>query len=138
MVPLSKSGLRFQRSVGSNPTLSANEVVMMKNKKKCFVIMPVSLTKSCTEDEWTGIFEHMIKPAITGSKLGFECERAKPRTGNFIRDILDGLNRADVVIADLTDRNPNVCYELGIRHTLKNRTILIAQNIDNVPSDLQS
>lgn len=109
----------------------------MNNRKKCFVIMPVSRTNSCTEDEWTGIFEHMIKPAVTGSRLGFECERAKPRTGAFIKDILEGLNRADVVIADLTDRNPNVCYELGIRHTLKKRTILIAQNIDAVPSDLQ-
>ncbi len=110
----------------------------MNNKKKCFVIMPISGTTSCTEDEWTGIFEHMIKPAVTGSRLGFECERAKPRSGAFIRDILDGLNNSDVVIADLTDRNPNVCYELGIRHTLKNRTILIAGKIGDVPSDLQS
>lgn len=110
----------------------------MKNKKKCFVIMPVSKTKSCTSDEWAGIFEHMIKPAVTGCKLGFDCEQAKPCTGAFIRDILDGLNRADVVIADLTDKNPNVFYELGIRHTLKNRTILIAQNIKHVPSDLRS
>jgi len=110
----------------------------MDNKKKCFVIMPVSETKSCTQNEWTGIFEHMIKPAVTGSRLGYECERAKPLTGAFVRDILEGLNRSDVVIADLTDRNPNVCYELGIRHTLKRRTILIAQNIDDVPSDLRS
>jgi hypothetical protein len=110
----------------------------MKNKKKCFVIMPVSGTKSCTEVEWTGIFEHMIKPAVTGSRLGYDCERAKPLMGAFIRDILEGLNRSDVVIADLTNRNPNVCYELGIRHTLKRRTILIAQNIDDVPSDLRA
>ncbi len=100
--------------------------------------MPVSKTKSCTKDEWTGIFENMIKPAVTGSRLGFDCEQAKPRTGAFIRDILEGLNSADVVIADLTDKNPNVFYELGIRHTLKNRTILITQNIKHVPSDLRS
>ncbi len=110
----------------------------MNNKKKCFIIMPISKTKSCNEDGWTGIFEHMIKPAVTGSRLGFECERAQPRTGAFIRDILEGLNRADVVIADLTDRNPNVCYELGIRHTLTNRTIIITQNMDDIPSDLRS
>ena len=110
----------------------------MENKKKCFVIMPVSGTKSCTEAECTSIFEHMIKPVVTGSRLGYECERAKPLTGAFIKDILERLNSADVVIADLTDRNPNVCYELGIRHTLKNRTVLVAQDIRDVPSDLQS
>jgi hypothetical protein len=109
----------------------------MNGKKKCYVIMPISKTKSCTGDEWTGIFDYMIKPAVTSSRLGYECERANPRTGAFIKDILEGLNRADVVIADLTDRNPNVCYELGIRHTLKNRTIIIAQNKNDVPSDLQ-
>ncbi len=110
----------------------------MNNKKKCFVIMPISKSKSCSRDEWAGIFDHMIKPAVTGSKLGFDCEQAKPRTGALIKDILEKLNRADVVIADLTDKNPNVFYELGIRHTLKNRTILITQNINHVPSDLRS
>jgi len=83
-------------------------------EKKCFVIMPFSKTESCSQQTWTKIYEEMIKPAITGSKLGFTCERAKPRTGNLIRDILTKLNVADVVIADLTDRNPNVFYELGV------------------------
>jgi hypothetical protein len=47
------------------------------------------------------------------------------------------LNQADVVLADLTDMNPNVFYELGVRHTLKNRTILVSQSWDDVPSDLR-
>ncbi len=110
----------------------------MQQKKKCFVIMPMSKTKSCTAEEWTSIFEQMIKPAVTGSRLGFTCERSKPRIGNLIRDILNELDRADVVIADLTDMNPNVFYELGVRHTLRERTILIAQHKKYVPSDLQS
>ncbi len=110
----------------------------MQQRKRCFVIMPISETKSCTEEEWTHIFDQMIKPAVTGSKLGFTCDRVKPMTGNLIKDILNELNTADVVIADLTDRNPNVFYELGVRHTLRNRTILVAQNEDDIPSDLQS
>lgn len=110
----------------------------MQQSKKCFVIMPISKTKSCTQNEWTSIFDEMIKPAVTGSRLGFTCERSQPRTGSLIKDILNELNRADVVIADLTDTNPNVFYELGVRHTLRNRTILIAQDMKYVPSDLKS
>ena len=110
----------------------------MRQRKKCFVIMPVSSTKSCTTRQWTAIFDEMIKPAVVGTRLGFTCERSKPRTGNLIRDILNELNKADVVIADLTDTNPNVFYELGVRHTLRNRTILIAQDMKYVPSDLRS
>lgn len=110
----------------------------MRQKKRCFVIMPVSKTKSCSTRQWTMIFNEMIRPAVVGSRLGFTCERSEPRTGNLIKDILNELNGADVVIADLTDTNPNVFYELGVRHTLRNRTILIAQDMKFVPSDLKS
>lgn len=110
----------------------------MPQRKKCFVIMPVSKTKSCSTSQWTAIFNEMIKPAVVGGRLGFICERSEPRTGNLIKDILNELNRADVVVADLTDTNPNVFYELGVRHTLRNRTILITQDMKFVPSDLRS
>jgi hypothetical protein len=106
--------------------------------KTCFVIMPFSATASCSEYVWTTIYGGMIKPAVTGSRLGFTCERANPQTGNIIKGILNKLDVADIVIADLTDMNPNVFYELGVRHTLRKRTILITQNIQDIPSDLQS
>ena len=109
----------------------------MVKKKLCFVIMPFSATKRCTTEEWTEIFENVHKPAIIGSRLGYKCERSKIRTGSFIKDILMQLNQADVVLADLTDMNPNVFYELGVRHTLRTRTILVSQTMDDVPSDLK-
>ncbi len=109
----------------------------MNNKKKCFVIMPFSTTKSCTENKWTEIFEYIIKPAIEESGLGYECERSVAGRENIVKGILDALNKANVVIADLTDNNPNVFYELGVRHTLTNRTILIAQGEEHIPFDLK-
>jgi ActR/RegA family two-component response regulator len=105
--------------------------------KKCFVIMPFSTTKSCTENEWTEIFSKMIKPSVERPGYGYLCERSSLKMGNIIEEILDSLNRADVVIADMTDRNPNVFYELGIRHALRNATILISQNLDDIPFDLR-
>jgi len=107
------------------------------NKKKCFVIMPFSKTKSCSEDKWTEIFAYIIKPAVEGSGLGYACERSVAERENIIKGILDALNKANVVIADLTDNNPNVFYELGVRHTLTNRTILIAQGEKHIPFDLK-
>ena len=109
----------------------------MVKKKLCFVIMPFSSTKRHTTEGWTEIFDDVHKPAITGSRLGYKCERSKIGTGSFIKDILLQLNQADVVLADLTDMNPNVFYELGVRHALKNRTILVSQTMDDVPSDLK-
>lgn len=110
----------------------------MNNKKKCFVIMPFSDTQSCTEQKWTEIFEYIIKPAVEESQLGYECIRSVAKRENIIKGILEALNKANVVIADLTDRNPNVFYELGVRHTLANRTILITQGQEHIPSDLTS
>jgi hypothetical protein len=103
-------------------------------KKNCFVIMPFSPTESCSD--WTNIFENLIKPAVRGMGFSYNCERSTIDGGPFIKGILESLYRADLVIADITDRNPNVFYELGVRHTLRNRTIIITQNENHLPSDL--
>lgn len=109
----------------------------MNNKKKCFVIMPFSETDSLVEEKWTEIFEHITKPAVEESGLGYECKRYGLGRANIVKDILEDLNRAQVVVADLTDNNPNVLWELGVRHTLKRRTILISQDKKFIPSDLK-
>ena len=104
----------------------------------CFVLMPFSATASCSEKEWTEVFETVLKPAIEDAGLGYECRRSEATRGNIISAIMRSLQEAYVVVADLTDRNPNVFYELGVRHAMKNRTILLAQNEGNIPSDLRS
>jgi hypothetical protein len=109
----------------------------MDNGKKCFVIMPFSRTYKLTKEQWTEIFEHTIKPAVEESGCNYKCARYELRRANITKDILDELNKAHVVIADLTGSNPNVLWELGIRHVLSKRTILIAQDKRFLPSDLK-
>lgn len=104
--------------------------------RTCFVIMPFSTTASCTEEEWTWIFENVFKPAVEGTGLDYECRRSVATRGNIVASILQELNDTYVVLADLTDRNANVFYELGVRHTLKDRTILVAQKKEDIPFDL--
>jgi hypothetical protein len=102
----------------------------------CFVIMPFSKTNSCTEEEWTRVFEDVIKPAVEAAS--YDCRRSTATRGNLIKEIIQDLDASWVVLADLTDRNPNVFYELGVRHALKDRTILIAQKRNDIPFDLHS
>lgn len=101
----------------------------------CFVIMPFSATASCTEKQWASIFENVLKPAVENAD--YACHRSIATRGNIIAAILENLRDAYVVLADLTDQNPNVFYELGVRHALKNRTILIAQDEKFIPFDLR-
>lgn len=103
--------------------------------KNVFVIMPFSDTASCSESEWTDIFENVFRPACEACE--YSCERALPKTGSLISSIIESLKTARIVIADITDRNPNVFYELGVRHSLSKRTIIISQRADDIPSDLR-
>jgi hypothetical protein len=102
--------------------------------KTAFVIMPFSSTSTTTEQEWTEIYDHVFKGAFEGA--GYECERAAPMTGSLLDSILDKLHRSEVVVADITDRNANVFYELGIRHCFRSGTIIVAQSGTQLPSDL--
>jgi hypothetical protein len=54
-----------------------------------------------------------------------------------MREIISGIAKADLVVADLTTLNANVFYELGLCHGLRIPTILIAQSMDDVPFDLR-
>jgi ActR/RegA family two-component response regulator len=105
--------------------------------KQCFVIMPFSNTTRCSAQEWSEIFEHIIKPAVEECGYAYECNRNNYRSGNIIKNIMVNINSSDVLIADLTDQNANVFYELGVRHTLNFPTIIITQDLKDVPIDLQ-
>jgi len=106
--------------------------------RTCFVIMPFSQTASCDQQDWTWIFENLFKPAIEGAGLDYECKRSVATRGNLVALILEDLRDSYVVLADLTDQNANVFYELGVRHCLKDRTILLAQRNDDIPFDLRA
>jgi hypothetical protein len=69
------------------------------------------------------------------------CRRADDffAGGHILADILQGIREAEIVIADLSDRNPNVFYELGIAHMVKNagEVLLLTQSMASIPFDLQ-
>ena len=105
--------------------------------KKCFVIMPFSKTTSRrTERYWTDHYNNFLKPKID-SVEGIEAERSKPLRGQILKDIITHLIFADIVVADLTDNNPNVFYELGIRQSFKHGTITIAEDGTKLPFDIK-
>lgn len=85
-----------------------------------FVLMPFA-------ESLTRIYQTIIKPSV--ESMGFVCRRADDYKTNraIIQDIWKAICEARIVIADLTDLNPNVMYELGITHTVGKETILIYQ-----------
>lgn len=101
-----------------------------RDPRLAFVIMPFM-------PKWSGyVYNELIKPAV--SKAGLRPQRADEMTGrNVLQDIWRGIYASRLVIAEITEQNANVYYELGIAHTLGKKVILITQNIDLVPFDLR-
>ena len=98
--------------------------------------MPFSQTTAeHTEDYWTKHFKFFLKPLIVECSL--EAHRSKPLRGSIIRQIITDLVMSSVVVADLTDANPNVYWELGVRQSFKHGTIMIAQNGTELPFDIK-
>ncbi len=58
-------------------------------------------------------------------------------TGKIIDQIWLGIHQAKVLVAELTGRNPNVFYELGLAHALEKPVVLVSSNENDVPFDVQ-
>lgn len=90
------------------------------------------------KDEFRPIYkDHIVKVA---NSLKLVATRADDFFGahHIMSDVWEAINAARVIIADCTERNPNVFYEIGVAHTLGRPVILITQNAGDVPFDLQS
>jgi len=111
-------------------TIAINRILDdVADRKICFVLMPF-------KKEFLKSYD-MIKQAVNDA--GFTCIKDNEifETRHIIFIIYELIGRAEVIVADLSNRNPNVFYELGYAHAMGKSTILITQNQDDVPFDLR-
>jgi hypothetical protein len=90
------------------------------------------------DSSFDAIFELLIKPPL--EEAGFVVTRADLSNNQtqILRDVVTMLARADLVVADVTDLNGNVMYELGLAHAMGKRTVMLTQSIAQLPFDLHS
>jgi hypothetical protein len=112
-----------KRTSGTGPKLAVGD--------SCFVVMPFAGAIG-------GYFHDVYEPAI--KKAGLKAVRADADifgTGKIIDQIWSGINAAKVLVAELTTKNPNVFYELGLAHALNKPVVLVSSNEEDVPFDLR-
>jgi hypothetical protein len=117
-----------------------SEIVRNENKsksvqsesEKCFIVMPFG------DPDLEVVYEDFVKPIIE-QECNLICERGDDVFGSnvIMDDIVASIHQADVVLADLTRKNANVFYEVGICHALEKNVLLLAQSIDDIPFDLR-
>lgn len=102
-------------------------------RSKCFVLMPFA-------PSFDGVYQ-TVNEACGSPELLLACNRADDffNPGHIMEDILMGIAGADFIVADVTGKNPNVFYELGIAHSCKDASsvVIITQSLDDVPFDLR-
>ncbi len=110
----------------------------MNYYNKCYIIMPFSETTSDhNETYWDNHYYNLLKPSIE-SNIKILVERSEPMRTGLLQDIIRNLIFSKVVVADITDTNANVLWELGVRQSFTNGTVIIAdENIQTrIPFDL--
>jgi hypothetical protein len=95
-----------------------------------FVLMPF-------DEQFTDIYQLGIKAACKDA--GGYCERVDEQIfhESILERVYNQIAKADLLIADMTGRNPNVFYEVGYAHALGRPVILLTQKSDDIPFDLK-
>jgi hypothetical protein len=101
-----------------------------KPKAFVFVLMPFS-------EKFNDVYELGVKAACKDA--GAFCERVDEQIfeENILERVYNQIAKADIIIAEMTERNPNVFYEAGYAHALNKRVILLTQSADDIPFDLK-
>ena len=105
-------------------------------KENCFIICPLGEEKSETRKQSDIMLKHVFQPILdANSYVAIRADQI-PKVGLITSQIINLIIESPLVIADLTDSNPNVFYELAIRHAIRKPYIQVIKKGQKIPFDL--
>ncbi len=109
-----------------------------KSERIAFVISPIGDPDTAERKRANQILKHILEPAA--SECGYKTVRSDhiSKPGIITSQIIEHLLKDPLVIADLTGHNPNVFYELAIRHAIKKPTIQLIRKGEKIPFDVST
>lgn len=111
---------------------------MAAKNHRCFVIMPFSKTSTKHPTTyWDAHFKDFLKPLIEKCP-NVSAYRSQPLRGDILNRIITDLVSVPIVVAELTDSNPNVFWELGVRQSFRHGTVTIAEEGTSLPFDVST
>lgn len=104
--------------------------------KTCFVVSPIGSADSVERKHADLVLSSLIEPALEG--LGLEVVRADriSKPGLITGQVIEHIAQAALVIADLSFANPNVYYELALRHAARKPVVQLIRSGDKLPFDV--
>lgn len=107
-----------------------------KSNKTCFIVAPIGTEGTDIRRSTEGLLRAVLKPVL--GKFDFDVVIAHEIStlGSITEQVVNHLLEADLVVADLSGLNPNVMYELAIRHCAALPVIVIANRNTKLPFDV--
>lgn len=114
-----------------------NQTTTPKNKK-VFIITPIGNENSSINLEARGLIE-TIKPVLEEKSFDIDNPMDSQKPGSISQHIISEIVHDDLVVVNLTDQNPNVMYELAIRHSANKPLIIFIREdqLDSIPFDIK-
>ena len=109
----------------------------MSDSKVCFLLCPIGDEGSETRGRADAVFEQIIKPVVSESGYGLKRADKLAEPGNISIQAIHLTLMSDLILADLSDHNPNVFYELAIRHFSQKPIIYLIESSQKIPFYLQ-
>jgi hypothetical protein len=121
---------RVSTGVAVVPVFGKPQQPTADQKIDVFVLMPFN------KEMEKVYFEHIKK---LGAELGLTFRRADEIhwVGPFMKKVWDGICAARLILADCTEKNPNVFYEIGMAHTVGKKVVLITRSDEDIPADIK-
>lgn len=109
---------------------------MQTETKTCFIITPIGPDDSIIRRQADGVIDAVIEPVL--ENLGFKVTVAHRmhEGGSITNQVIQNVINSELVVANLTGLNPNVMYELAIRHAIRKPLIQICEKDTNLPFDI--
>jgi hypothetical protein len=116
--------------ISTSAAISSDSDSLREFLDTCFILMPFG-------DWFDRYFKEIYVPATKDA--GFEPLRADElfSAGAVMEQIWTQIRKAKILLADLTGKNPNVFYELGLAHALRKPVVFVAADIEDVPFDVR-
>lgn len=103
----------------------AAEIEKNDLKQKCFFITPIGDPGTITRNRMDKILEKVLQGGL--ADLGYNCFRAKGSQAALTVEIIKSIIESHLIVADITDQNPNVFYELAFALTIGKPTCILQQ-----------
>lgn len=136
-VPTPSTDPSPETAVPSGPRTPSNRQSTENLTSTCFFIAPIGTDGSEERQHSDLVMGSLLEPALEEFGLDLVRADAIAEPGMITSQVIRYLIQAPLVVADLTFHNPNVFYELALRHAVKRPVVQIIRSSDKIPFDIQ-